>query len=318
MKFLHKIFQRNLPIKIMAILTAIVLWFYVMNEQNPAIEATVTREAQMINVPEGAVVSLEENKVHMKVRALRSSFVSAGTNDFRAEINVEDLPEGRSMEKVNAILPHGFELLEIDPPELPVVVDSVVKRYVDVSIVTTGNPADGVTLASVSGDMEQAQLVGPRSKVKQVVKVIAYLPLTGHEKDFSQRVPLLPVNRQGRVVDDVSTVPSALTADVQLARGLSKKVVTVSPAVTGQLPEGYALDKITIVPAKIEIAGRKEVIDKIQSIATQDIDLSDIEPEELKNGTQTVSVMLRPTPDVVVIDRMVKVEISTKKKGREK
>lgn len=318
MKFLHRIFQRNLPIKIMAILTAVILWFYVMNEQNPPIETTISREAQMVNVPEGTVASLEENKVRLKVRALRSYFVSASHNDFRAVVDVEDLPEGRTMEKVEVVLPHGFELLEVDPPELPVLVDSVVKRSVGISIVTTGAPADGVTLASAVGDLEQAELIGPRSKVKQVVKVIAYLPLTGHEKDFSQRVPLLPVNRQGRVVDDVSTVPSALTADVQLARGLSKKVVTVSPAVTGQLPEGYALDKITIVPAKIEIAGRKEVIDKIQSIATQDIDLSDIEPEELKNGTQTVSVMLRPTPDVVVIDRMVKVEISTKKKGREK
>ena len=314
MIFLQRIFHRNLPIKIMAILTAIILWFYVMNEQNPAIEATITREVQIVNVPEGAVVSLEKDKVQLKVRALRSFFVSTGTNEFRAQIDAEDLPEGHNMEKVEVILPHGFELLEVDPPELKVVVDSVVKRTVGVSIVTTGNPADGVTLASVSGDMQQAELVGPRSKVRQVTKVIAYVPLTGHDKDFTQRVPMLPVDKEGRVIDDVTATPTVLTVDVQLARGLSKKIVTVSPAIVGQLPEGYVLDKVTISPAKIEIAGRKEVIDRIQSIATHDIDLSDIEPAELKKGSHTVNVMLRQTPDVVVIDRMVKVDISLKKK----
>ena len=214
MIFLQRIFHRNLPIKIMAILTAIILWFYVMNEQNPAIEATITREVQLVNVPEGAVVSLEKDKVQLKVRALRSFFVSTGTNEFRAQIDAEDLPEGHNMEKVEVILPHGFELLEVDPPELKVVVDSVVKRTVGVSIVTTGNPADGVTLASVSGDMQQAELVGPRSKVRQVTKVIAYVPLTGHDKDFTQRVPMLPVDKEGRVIDDVTATPTVLTVDV--------------------------------------------------------------------------------------------------------
>ncbi len=315
MIFFQRIFQRNLPIKIMAILTAVILWFYVMNEQNPSIEATISREVHMVNIPDGAVVSLEENKVQMKIRALRSYFVNAAPNDFRAVVDVDDLPEGRTMEKVEVILPNGFELLSVDPPELPVMVDSVVKRTAGVNIVTTGSPAEGVTLASVTGDMEKVELIGPRSKVKQVTQVIAYVPLTGHDVDFSQRVALLPVNKQGRVIDDVTTSPSVLTADIQLARGLSKKVVTVSPAVVGQLPEGYILDKVTITPAKIEVAGRKEVIDRVQSIATQDIDLSDIEPESLKNGSHTIAVQLRHTPEVVVIDRMVKVAISTKKRS---
>lgn len=129
MTFFHRIFHRNLPIKIMAILTATVLWFYVMNNQNPSIEATIKREVQLVNIPDGKVVSLEENKVNIKVRALRSYFVSTAGSEFRAELDAEDLPNGRIREKVSVILPHGFELIEVDPPELPVFVDPIEKSW---------------------------------------------------------------------------------------------------------------------------------------------------------------------------------------------
>lgn len=318
MSLLQRIFHRNLPIKIMAILTAVILWFYVMNEQNPPIEATITRDVQMVNVPEETLVSLQENKVRIKMRALRSYFVSASDNDFRAEVNVGDLEEGLSMERVKVILPHGFELMEVDPPALPVVADKMVKRSMNVSIVTTGVPMDGTTLAGITGERENVEIIGPRTKVAQAARIVAYVPLTNHDKDFQQRVHLMVVGIQGRIIDGVTAIPAAMSVDVQLARGLTKKIVTVSPAIVGQLAEGYIVDRVAINPAKIEIAGRKEVIDKIQSIATQDIDLSDIEPEDLETGLHTADVQLRHTPGVVVIDRTVKVDITTKRKGSDK
>lgn len=318
MNLFHRIFHRNLPIKIMAILTATVLWFYVMNDQNPSIEATIKREAQLVNVPEGKVISLEENKVNIKVRALRSYFVSTAGNEFRAELDAEDLPDGRVREKVNVILPHGFELIEVDPPELTVFVDPIEKKLANIKLIPTGSPAEGITLASVSGDLEQAEVIGPASRTKEVSRIIAYVPLNKHDTDFSQQVPLLPVNKQNRVIEDVTVAPTVVVASVQLARGLSRKIVTVSPVLVGQLPEGFTLDKLTINPAKIEVTGRKEVLDKLQSIATREIDLSDIEPEELVNGTWSVNVQLRPTQDVVVIDKTVKVDISVKEKARGK
>lgn len=318
MTFFHRIFHRNLPIKIMAILTATVLWFYVMNNQNPSIEATIKREVQLVNIPDGKVVSLEENKVNIKVRALRSYFVSTAGNEFRAELDAEDLPDGRIRERVNIILPHGFELIEVDPPELLVFVDPIEKKLADIKLITTGSPAEGITLASVSGDLKQAEVIGPASRARQVSRLIAYVPLNRHDTDFSQQVPLLPVNNQGRVIEDVTVAPTVVVASVQLARGLSKKIVTVSPVLTGRLPEGLSLDKVSINPAKIEITGRKEVIDKLQSIATREIDLSEIEPENIINGTFSANVLLRPIQDVVVIDRTVKVDISTKEKAQGK
>lgn len=318
MTFFHRIFHHNLIIKIIAFIAATVLWFYVMNKQNPAVEATMKREVQLVNIPGGKVVSLEENKVNIKVRALRSYFVSTAGNEFRAELDAENLPDGRVRERVNVILPRGFELIEVSPPELPVFVDPIEKKLMDVKVIPTGSPAEGITLAGVSGDLEQAEVIGPASRTRQVSRLVAYVPLNGHGADFSRQSPLLPVNNQGLLIEDVTVVPTVVVASVQLAGGLAKKIIAINPVLTGQLPDGFTLDKVSVSPAKIEITGRKEVIDKLQSIATRDIDLSEIGSGNIVNGTFSANVILLPIQDVVGIDRTVKVDISIKEKAQGK
>ena len=50
---IKSLFQRNLPAKIFALLVAIVLWFFVMNDQNPSIDGSFTVPLSVVNAPEG-------------------------------------------------------------------------------------------------------------------------------------------------------------------------------------------------------------------------------------------------------------------------
>ena len=50
---LRGIVQHNLPAKIAALIVAVVLWLYVMNDQNPAMEGTYTVPVTIENAPDG-------------------------------------------------------------------------------------------------------------------------------------------------------------------------------------------------------------------------------------------------------------------------
>lgn len=63
---LRHMIQHNLVAKIVALVVAVVLWGYVMNDQNPAIEGTYNVQIKLKNVPEGYKVSQEMERSRLK------------------------------------------------------------------------------------------------------------------------------------------------------------------------------------------------------------------------------------------------------------
>ena len=59
---LRNLVRRNLPVKILALIAAIIMWGYVMNEENPSVTATYTVPVEMVNAPEGYNVKSKKAK----------------------------------------------------------------------------------------------------------------------------------------------------------------------------------------------------------------------------------------------------------------
>ena len=106
---LQNLVRRNLAAKILCFLVALVLWGYVMNDQNPSIEGTFSVPLTIMNAPEGYKVSQETGAVKLKVRGPRSMFVNASEADFSAYVDLENASNGRKalkpkLENVLAII----------------------------------------------------------------------------------------------------------------------------------------------------------------------------------------------------------------------
>ena len=69
---MRNIVQHNLPAKILALVIAVILWGYVMNDQNPSIENTYTVQLDVVNAPEGYKITKDASNVKLRVRGPRS------------------------------------------------------------------------------------------------------------------------------------------------------------------------------------------------------------------------------------------------------
>ena len=96
---LQNLVRRNLAAKILCFLVALVLWGYVMNDQNPSIEGTFSVPLTIMNAPEGYKVSQETGAVKLKVRGPRSMFVNASEADFSAYVDLENASNGRKAKR---------------------------------------------------------------------------------------------------------------------------------------------------------------------------------------------------------------------------
>jgi YbbR domain-containing protein len=305
--------QYNLPAKIIAIVVAVILWLFVMNDQNPSISGSFTVPVTVMNAPDGYKISYAEDKVKIKVRGPRSLFVNADTDEFKAYIDLDGVSDGKQAVKVQTILPQGLELVSTSSDTIDVMLDRIVQHRMPVDLIVTGAPVPGSTVAKVVKSVQYVTIEGPESAIANVARVIGYVGVSGNATDFSLEVPLSAVNSDGKAVDGVRVIPSSVKASVQLARGLTKKIVTIKPIFSGDLPDGFLVGNVRVDPSKIEIAGEASLIEGIDTINTENISLAKMK----KNTKKVVKLDLPEGITVTNRDVSVSVEISEKKKNED-
>ena len=294
---INSIFRRNLPAKILALCVAVILWVVVMNDQNPAIEGSFNVPLAVVNSPEGYKITKSEDSVKIKVRGPRSLFVTATADDFRAYVDLDGAQDGKQDCKVQTALPQGFELVEVAPETVSFDLDKIIQKQMRAEVIVTGASAPGTTVAKVTQTSSLVTIEGPESAVD-----------TGNSADFDLQVPLTAINADGREVQGVKVVPSATEVSISLARGLTKKIVTIHPVLQENLPKDYELGDVRTDPIKIEIAGDSNTIESLSSIDTEPIDLSKL------TATKKMTVKLALPDGITVTNKEVNVSIEIKKK----
>lgn len=268
--------NRNLPAKIVALVVAIVLWFFVMSEQNPAIESSFTVPLEVHNVSEGYTLNYKKDSVRIKVKAPRSMFAMASDKEFRAFMDLSALEEGKHAVKVQTILPQGFELVNISPETVMVEIDKIIEKDIRVDVAFSGTPESGVTVGSAVPDRGIVAVEGPRSEIETVSRVVGYIDLSGIDRDFVVDAPLVAMNMDGKEVAGVKINPPSVKVSASIVKGLYKKTVEIKPVLDDDLPSGLEITSVKLDPAKVEIYGDQRLVDKIDFVQTEKLSLADI------------------------------------------
>ncbi|MBQ1808134.1 MAG: hypothetical protein IIT82_02500 [Selenomonas sp.] len=301
--------QHNLAAKIVAVLVAVILWGYVMNDQNPSIEGSFNAQVKLINVPDGYKVTQSTETIKITVKGPRSLFAANGDKNFQAHVDMQEAKSGKGSYKVKVDMPQGFELVEVQPDTVDVELDPIVRRKVRADISVNGSPASGVTVAKVSQASAEVIIEGPSKAVSEVERVIGYVGLTNkNDVDFALQVPLTAINNDGREVQGITIQPATMYVAVQMARGLTKKIVSIRPVTDNDLPQNLELVSMKPNPLQIEIAGAENIISNLTTVATEKISLADV----VGNTDKTVKLALPPGVTVTNHDVLVRIVVKEK------
>jgi YbbR domain-containing protein len=301
--------QHNLAAKIVAVLVAVILWGYVMNDQNPSIEGSFNAQVKLINVPDGYKVTQSTETIKITVKGPRSLFAANGDKNFQAHVDMQEAKSGKGSYKVKVEMPQGFELVEVQPDTVDVELDPIVRRKVRADISVNGSPASGVTVAKVSQASAEVMIEGPSKAVSGVERVIGYVGLTNkNDVDFALQVPLTAINNDGREVQGIKIQPATMYVAVQMARGLTKKIVSIRPVTDNDLPQNLELVSMKPNPLQIEIAGAENIISNLTTVATEKISLADV----VGNTDKTVKLALPPGVTVTNHDVLVRIVVKEK------
>ena len=296
---------RNLLPKLLAVLVALILWVFVMNEQNPPVEGTFQVSLTNRNLSGKLVVMEAPETVRVKVRGLRNAIAGAAGRNFQAYVDLKGLAPGQYNLPVLVQLPPGYELVEVVPDKVDIILEAVQSRQFPVEPRLTGPIVGQMTLGKVEITPKVVTITGPQSILDSIGKVLAPVEIRDRTPAFVLEAKLFIAGVDGTELKSLKVEPGQVKVSGVLEPGTITKTVDVKTVLTGNLPEGVLLRRVFTEPAKVELRGPKAILDRLTAVSTEPVALTGI----TKDITREVPLQLQPGITVARKTVMVRITV---------
>ncbi len=315
MKFKMKKFKiknkSNIIAKVVSVIIAIFLWYYVMGLVNPEETRTYRnitvafKSLDYLNNTKLVNLGPSEAKVSVQVKGKKSELDNINENNIKAAIDFRGYSAGQARVPVKAEIIGQYNTLQVTsvgPSEIIFNLDSVESYKKPIEVRQKGEVKENYALSDISMDVENVKLTGPESYIAKVDKVIAEIDLTNKDKPFTISSKLYAVDIKDNQIDQVSLYPQVVNINAQIDK---TKSVPIETDFVSHLPSNYKIVNIKTSPQNLVIKGQDD-IDSINSIKTEKIEVSDaVEP---KDGELIVKPIL--PKGVELLDENVKISVT--------
>lgn len=274
----------NLGLKILAVLFSIVIWFIVVNINDP-VDKTVFRNVQVeiLNpeaiTSEGKVYEIldETDVVDVTIWAKRSILDTLGRENVIATADMQEMNFKDTMVRIKFATNKyndKLESIKSSTENLLVNVEDMKQRQFVIETATAGEPAESCMLGTVSADQNLVRLSGPESSIEKVARVAAVVDVSGLAQDVRTDSTLRLYDAEDNLVEDKNIKKSIEQVKINVEI-LQTKRVPLSFKTSGTPAEGYAVTGvIESDPSSVLIAGKGSLIKNISQIEIPDTALN--------------------------------------------
>lgn len=297
---------------------AIGIWIYVVNITTQDFEQTfslvdiqIDGWEQLMEKTNMSVVNVEESKISITVKGLRSDISKLTEADFRAYIDVSNLTEsGKHDLEVSVNLPSTVSLVSKFPESVTISIDENIEREIPIDIELTEYNIDTIyELGTPIMDKTMVVVKGPSEVLNRVKSAKAYINLGTVMTSTVIRTEIVLVDIAGNRIDDTYltfdthgitvTVPVTMEKIVKLSYGFAD----------GLDPNLY--EPIKIEPSAVVLKGDPKILNQIESLNVYTVKggenekvLVKFDPATLPAGVEIInqpedielSIKLKPEP----------------------
>lgn len=263
--------RRNWVPKILALIGAIALWFFVMKEQNPIMEVSYTVPVHAQNVSEKYIVDGLPDEVRVTLRGPRNSILALNQSSLKATADLGTLQEGQKNIEISFLPPPGLAVADITPKAVTITVDEYVVRELPLAIQQLGKLPEDMTLKEVTSVPKVVTVSGPKRLVNNVSHVYLPVRMDDRKTSFNANGAIVAVDDHGRVVNHISITPRQAQAKLELEQLQQEKVVGLAGSIVGTPATGYEIKSVTIQPNQVHVTGKESTLKELTEIRTGDI-----------------------------------------------
>ena len=274
--------KNNSKIKIISILSAMVLWMYVMAIVDPEetklfenIPVTITNKNEL-NERDLVIYPEQELTTNIYVTGKLSNLKKVTKDDINVYGQINNPLEGNNeiYLKVSTSQRVNYDFKN---PVMIVTLEKIISEDKSIKVDITGSGKNNVDNIMLQDNIDKVSVSGPRSLVNKVKRVVGTVKVNGELNDFSQSIKLEPVDANGKVVEGIELEKDSVNVNITL---LTQKTVPITLKLSDNSESGvnYTMSQNTVT-----IKGKKDIVDSINDIETQPVKLSEILPGTSKD-----------------------------------
>lgn len=274
--------KNNSKIKIISLLSAMVLWMYVMAIVDPEetklfenIPVTITNKNEL-NEKDLVIYPEQDLTTNIYVTGKLSNLKKVTKDDINVYGQINNPLEGNNeiYLKVSTSQRVNYDFKN---PVMIVTLEKIISEDKSIKVDITGSGKNNVDNIMLQDNIDKVSISGPRSLVNKVKRVVGTVKVNGELNDFSQSIKLEPVDAKGKVVEGIELEKDSVNVNITL---LTQKTVPITLKLSdnGESGVNYTMSQNTVT-----IKGKKDIVDSINDIETQPVKLSEILPGTSKD-----------------------------------
>lgn len=278
-KRFNQFFEKDLVLKIISVLIAIMLWFIVLDQQNPFVEKTLSVSLRSNReVLEASNISLVSSNVpttvDVVIRGRKQRIDKVSSNDFQAFLDFSPVEDTETSE-IPIPLPEyignqDILVLDVYPKVVKIKLENIIRKEFPVSVKWTGELPDGYDAVNVKTNPSTIILEDLESVMNSISNVAVTVDRQHLMEGNSINRRLEVYNESGKTI----SMPAA-NVQVNVAYNLTK-TVKVTTTVTGRPREDYYLKDFTLSQDTVRITGDYDIIKDIDEVRAEQLDVSNL------------------------------------------
>jgi YbbR domain-containing protein len=294
--------RNELPLKMIALATALLLHLFVQAERNPTQTRAIVAQIVIERMPPNTDVK-NEGQALVNVTGPRTIVERIKDTDIQAIADLTGIKadnDNGQMVRVRFVAPNVPQsaMLRFEPPTRMVRMQifQPEARQMRVEANFPQEPAAGYDYGRPEVRPARVTVRGMPDAVRKVdtLKVVA-VPLEPGGTIEGQ-FPVLVRDAKDRPVENVTVEPSMVQVTVPLVARPPKKIVPISPKIIDLPLLPYRLEEVRVTPNQVQIVGRPERLKQIGTLETEDVSVRDM------TETRTIEVGLQKPVDASVQD----------------
>ena len=266
-------------LRLLSVVLALFLWFYVVAVENPYSERKITKiPIQFVNHEElesrGLAIDYSDvQTMDVVISGSRSDVMKVSADEITATVDLTGYEKGKNYANITIKVPSKVELVDQRIQVIPITVEKLQTAKKKVNIQFTGTASKEKEAKLFAQDIEQVKVSGAQSQVAKVSKVFADLDvskLTDNSKKYNLKI--YAADAKGKEITGVELSHTKVGVQAGL---YSIKSVPLSLDLKGEPAAEYRVSALD-APKTVKIAGFADELEKIDKLVSNPIYLSDL------------------------------------------
>lgn len=285
---MKKIIFNNIGLKILALLIAVIVWWVVMNIDDPLVKKTINGVSVELRndddlIDKGYIYEVESgNVIAITVWAPESVAKELKSSDFIAYADLSQLSPltdtaNITVECVKSDVKNDIKEITSKIQVVKLSIDNKQTAEVPVTTAIVGNPAENYVIGDISISQNKIEITGAASVIEKIVRAEIKYDVSNMMQSVNEMVTPVFYDENNNVVDTGAIQLSRNSLRLSVVINPTKWIgITINPSV--MVADDYKMVGYSLSFDQVKIAGTQESLANISAIdlPSDAIELTDV------------------------------------------